>query len=557
MSLDGAFLHIVKNEIAAALPIGARIDKIGQPSRDEVVLAFRVEGQTRRLLLSANASSARVNLTESAQENPPTPSLFCIVLRKHIGNGRLTAITQDGLERVLCFDFVGSNEIGDTVRNRLIIEVMGRVSNIILMNIDSGKIIDAVKRVTDDISKTRLVLPNLPYVPPPRDLTRQCLLDCDVDAVQWACDDKTLIKQLEGVSPIFVREAAYVGVAAFLRQAQAVLRGAEPTVTLVSDHDGNPKDFCFMPVTQYGDEMRTETYDTANALLDSFFDAKSQAQRVKQRSGNIMKTLSNAYERLLRKIENRRLELNECAGKERFRIYGDLINANIYKLSKGDTVLECQDYETGQDVQIELDVRLTPPQNAQKYYAQYRKLTTAEKILQKFLDESAAELAYLDSVIDAASRAVTESEINAIKDEVRAMRGKKPDSTSNNKKKSLKSKPLPPIRFTAADGTEILVGRNNKQNDELTFKTARADDIWLHTKDIAGSHVILRCSGSVASPETLTEAAVIAARHSKGSESGRVPVDYTAVRYVKKPSGSKPGFVIFTHNKTLYVNPKG
>jgi predicted ribosome quality control (RQC) complex YloA/Tae2 family protein len=540
MSLDGAFLHIVKREIEAAIPIGSRIDKINQPSRDELVIAFR----SSKLLFSANAMSARVCLTASAPENPAVPPLFCTMLRKHIGNGRLTSIWQTGLERVLNFDFACTNEIGDAANNRLIIEVMGRTSNIILVNIDTGRILDSIKRVGHEISRTRAIMPGLEYAPPPRDLTRFCLLDGVPD---FPIDSGQLLKQLEGVSPIFVREAAHVGVPEFLRRAHAALVENAPEITLVSDLEGKPKDFCFLPITQYGGEMAVSRCESANALLDSFFEEKSKVERLKQRSGNIMKTLNTAYERLLRKIDNRRLELDECREREQFRIFGDLVNANLYRLAKGDTFLDSENYETGEAVRIALDPQLTPPQNAQKYYALYRKLTTAEKMLTRFLEDSEAELLYLDSVIDAASRAVTDSEINAIREEI----GKKPANKTKQK-----SKPLPPLKFAASDGTEILVGRNNKQNDELTFKIARADDIWLHTKDIAGSHVILRCSGSEPPLEIIAEAAVIAARHSKGSESSRVPVDYVLCRFVKKPGGSKPGFVIFTHNKTLYVNPR-
>jgi predicted ribosome quality control (RQC) complex YloA/Tae2 family protein len=546
MSLSGAFLHIVKTEISEQLPIGAKIDKIYQPSRDEIYLKFR----SQILCFSANAMSARVNLTNQTPENPATPPLFCTVLRKHLGSGRLAGISQDGLERVLNFDFVCMNEIGDTVNNRLVIEIMGRVSNIILVNLDSGKVIDSIRRVTEDMSRTRCILPGVVYEPPVRDISRFCLLNSGEFT-----GEGNLLKILEGVCPLFVREAEFssngvqAGVERFLQQAHIALTQNKPEITLVSELDGKPRDFCFMPITQYGTAMLTTKYESANALLDSFFEEKSKVDRLKQRSGNIMKLLNNSYERLVRKIENQRLELVECKDRERFRIYGDLVNANIYRLSKGDEILECENYVTGNPEKIKLDVRLSPAQNAQKYYAQYRKLDTAEKMLVKLIAEGESELLYLDSVIDAASRAESDAELNAIREEI----GKKP---ANNKKQA-KSKPLPPIKFTTSDGFGVLVGRNNKQNDELTFKIARSDDVWLHTKDIAGSHVILQCSGSQPDENTIHEAAVIAAEHSKGSQSSRVPVDYTFAKFVKKPSGSKPGFVIFTNNKTLYVNPKG
>jgi predicted ribosome quality control (RQC) complex YloA/Tae2 family protein len=555
MSLDGGFLHIVKTEILNKIPLGARIDKIHQPSRDEVVLTFRVNGSYERLLFSANAASARVCLTDNAPENPEIPPMFCVMLRKHIGNGRLNGITQDGLERILNFDFSAVTELGDTVGNRLIIEVMGRTSNIILVNADTGNVVDGIKRVTDEISSVRRILPNVKYVPPPRDMNRYCLLNCGVDGIPVTFNEKTLLKTLEGVSPIFVREALWYAdenesrLREFLQKAKTVLNSGENGVTLVSDSDGKPRDFCFMPVTQYGGSMLVSRVESANALLDKFFSEKSGIERLKQRSGNIMKSLNTACERLRRKIESQKLELAECRDRDKFKMYGDLINANIYRLSKGDVVLEAENYISGATERIELDPRYTPARNAQKYYSVYRKLSNAEKALTKLIREGERELVYLDSVVDSASRAATNAEIDAIREEM----GKKPNNPKGAKRQP---KPLTPLKFESADGTEILVGRNNRQNDELTFKLAKADDIWLHTKDIAGSHVILRCSGGTPANETIAEAAIIAAEHSKARESSRVPVDYTFVKFVKKPKGAKPGYVIFTDNKTLYINPR-
>lgn len=571
MSLDGGFLHIVKTEILQRIPIGARIDKIQQPSRDEIVLTFRVAGVCERLLFSANAMSARVCIVSSPRaagiapgegNTVNQPPLFCLTLRKHIGNGRLAAITQDGLERVLNLDFAATNEIGDAVNMRLIIEIMGRISNIILINADNGRIVDGIKRVTDEISRTRRILPNLEYLPPQKDENRLCLLDCDIDNADWEMNDKALLKQLEGVSPIFAREAVYCAngcaesLKAYLREAKAALIGenVKPKITLISDLDGTPRDFCFVPVTQYGTEKLISSCESANELLDTFYKEKAGTERLKQRSGNIMKTLNTSYERLLRKIENQKLELSECQKRDELRIFGDLINANMYTIQSGDSFLEAENYVTGERVKIKLDTRLSPAQNAQKYYAAYRKLSTAEKMLTTLIEDGKRELLYLESVIDAASRAASDAEIGEILVEIKGLsRSGKPSKSSQ---KQNKVKPLSPLKFTASDGTEILVGRNNKQNNQLTFKTARPDDIWLHTKDIAGSHTILRCSGGTPSEESITEAAIIAAEHSKGRDSSRVPVDYTFAKFVKKPSGSKPGYVIFTHNKTIYVNPK-
>jgi len=545
MSLDGAFLHIVKNELGVL--IGAKLEKIHQPSREEILLTFR----GHKLVLSANSEAARLCLTDGVFDNPSAPPMFCVILRKHIGNGRLSAITQDGLERVICLDFDCTNEIGDPVKNRLIIEITGRNSNIILVN-ETGRIIDGIKRVTDDVSSVRRVLPNVVYEPPPRDYGRYCLLDREICEIPLVLDAKTLLKTLEGVSPVFTREAVFRAgnstekLAEFLQYAKNILAENTPEITLISDKDGVPRDFCFVDIRQYGDEMTVTKFDGANALLDVFFREKAARERLKQRSGGLMKTLDNSYERLKRKLAAQKQELLDCAEREKLKICGDLINANIYKLTKGDTFLEAENYVTGESEKIKLDSRLTPAQNAQKFYSAYRKLCNAEKTLTKIIADGERELIYLDSVIDAAKRASSEAEL----DEIRAEISKAPAG------KSKKTKPLEPIKYTASDNTEILAGRNNRQNDELTFKIAAPDDIWLHTKDIPGSHVILRCSGKEISENILTEAAQIAAYCSKARDSGRVPVDYTFRKYVKKPSGAKPGYVIFTNNKTLYVNPR-
>ncbi|MDR0196937.1 MAG: NFACT family protein [Oscillospiraceae bacterium] len=566
MSLDGAFLHIIKAELAESGLIGARVDKINQPSRDEIIITFRAFGKNPRLLVSANGNCTRVGLTSAVPENPKTPPMFCVLLRKHLRNGRLTAVTQDGLERILRFDFECANEIGDEVQNSLIAEIMGRTSNIILVD-GNDRVIDSIKRVTSDISSVRRVLPNIGYVPPPRD-DRHCLLDCDVNGVvegleeNW--NDKTLLKTLEGVSPVFTREAVFYSggdkskLAEFLSKAKSVLTENKPEITLISEKGehprarGAPRDFCFVDIGQYGGEMIVSRADSANGLLDGFFGVKADVERLKQRAGSLMKTLANAYERVQRRLSAQKRELLDCAGRERLRIRGDLINANIYRLEKGATFLEAENYVTGEIERIELDARLTPAQNAQKYYAAYRKADNAEKMLSKLLADGERELTYLESVIDAAERAFAEDELNEIRRELNAAGYIKLPSAF---KKSGREKPLPPIKFTASDGAEILVGRNNRQNDELTLKIAKSDDVWLHTKDIAGSHVILRCSGRAPVPETIAEAAAIAAYCSKGRDSGRVPVDYTFARYVKKPSGAKPGYVTFTNNKTLYVTP--
>lgn len=570
MSLDGAFLHIVRNELTPL--IGSRVDKVYQPSREEIVLSLRTPRDgTKKLILSANSMSARVHLTGAQFENPQQPPMLCMLMRKHLGNGRLTDIRQDGLERILYFDFECTNEIGDVVTNTLIAEIMGRHSNIILVR--DGRVIDSVKRITDDISSVRRILPNIEYETPPRS-DRLDLLEVSADDVLNAVADsperlaKKLTAVLEGVSPIFARECAYYSakdvdavccelsdsakdrLRFILNKAKKALDG-EAEFTIVSDLNGRKKDFCFINIEQYSTGMLVSHCDSANALLDSFYSAAGKAERTKQRAHDLLKLLMNAYERVSRKLELQKKELADCSEREVFRVCGDLINANIYRLEKGMTKTVLEDFYTGETREITLDSRLTPAQNAQKYYNEYRKLDTAEKKLTELIEKGRQELVYIDSVFDAVSRTDSEADLAEIRKELREQGYLKGGVRPDEKVK----KSAEPLKYRSTEGFEILVGRNNIQNDKLTLKTAKATDMWLHTKEIAGSHVIIRTEGKEVPEQTLFEAAQLAAYHSKGRESSQVPVDYTAVRFVKKPAGSKPGMVIFTNNRTLYVAP--
>ena len=561
---------MVKQELMPL--VGARADKIYQPSREELVLSLRTPRDgAKKLIISANSAAARVNLTAQSFDNPQSPPMFCMLMRKHLCGGKLLDIRQDGLERILCFDFECTNEIGDTVINTLIAEVMGRRSNIILVR--DGRVVDSIKRITDEISSVRRVLPNIPYETPPRE-QRLNLLEVTPKQVWERLSGSTerlskrLCSVLEGVSPIFARECAWYAakdveaVCAelsesardrtlfFLARAKRALDG-EPDFTVVSDLNGVKKDFCFMNIEQYSTAMLITKAESANALLDGFFAAADRSERTKQRARDLLRLLVNTYERIARRTELQKKELAECGEREVFRVCGDLINANIWRLEKGMTKCTLEDFATGKPREITLDARLTPAQNAQKYYSEYRKLDTAEKMLTGLIKKGEEELVYIDSVFDAASRTENELELAEIRKELRAggyLRGaEKPEE----RVKKLSE----PLRFRSSDGFEILVGKNNRQNDQLTLKTAKATDLWLHTQGIAGSHVIIKTDGKQPPEQTIFEAAQLAAYHSKGRSGSQVPVDCTAVKFVKKPAGAKPGMVIFTNNKTLFVTP--
>ncbi len=571
MSLDGAFLHIVCNELQPL--VGARVDKVYQPSREEIVVSLRTyRDGGKKIVLSANSVSARVNLTTAAFENPQQPPMFCMLLRKYLSGGRLMAIRQDGLERIVSLDFECTNEIGDIVTNSLVAEIMGRHSNIILVR--DGRVIDSVKRITDDISSVRRVLPGIQYEAPPRQ-DRLCLLDAEPQQVLDAIADsperlcKKLSAVLEGVSPILTREMAWYSakdvdaacnalsdsakdrLRFILGRVKSAVSGGECCFTVVSEPGGRKKDFCFINIEQYSTSMVISHENSANELLDGFFASQDRTERTRQRAHDLLKLLMNSCERVSRKLELQKKELAECSEREVFRVRGDLINANIWRLEKGQSKAVLEDFSTGEPVEIQLDPRLTPAQNAQKYYTEYRKLDTAEKKLTELIAKGQQELVYIDSVFDAASRTDSESDLAEIRRELREQGYLKGGVRADEKVK----KTSDPLHFRSSEGFEILVGRNNRQNDQLTLKTAKATDIWLHTQGIAGSHVIIRTEGRQPGEQTLFEAAQLAAFHSKGRSGSGVPVDYVAVKFVKKPAGAKPGMVIFTNNRTLYVTP--
>ena len=573
MALDGAFLYAVKQELDVL--IGGRIDKIYQPSREEIIVSIRTRQGGFKLLISASASSARIHITQMSVDNPMTPPMFCMLLRKHLGGGKLSGIRQDGLERIIYLDFECINELGDIVTVTLACEIMGKYSNLIVIN-NEGKIIDSIKRVDGDMSRERIVLPGMPYEFPPRD-DRISFVDSDEETIRSTVSNlknaelsKALISAFEGISPVLAREwAYYTGKGKELNGAEMssdeidrlvfvimmskkALIGNDCRFTTVTNKEGLLKDFSFIRLNQYGNLMITKEHSSACELLDYFYAQRDRTARLKQRANDLFRLLMNTTERITKRIANQKNELKDCEKKEDMKLKGDLLSANIYRLQKGDkkAVLENFYDESCPQIEIKLDSRLTPSQNAQKYYSEYRKSLTAEKKLAEQIALGEEELKYIDSVFDSLTRANTENEVNELRLElaeqgyIRAVRLKGKPPKSN-----------PPAEYLSSDGYTILLGRNNKQNDKLTLKTAAKTDIWLHTHNIPGSHAIIVTNGETPPDSTIEEAAIIAAVNSKAKDSSQVPVDYCLVKFVKKPVGAKPGMVIFTNNKTLYVTP--
>ncbi len=573
MALDGITLSMLKNELEEKL-IGARVDKIHQPSKEELVISFRWNGRNDKLLISASASAPRVHFTEAHVDNPKSPPMFCMLMRKHLSSAKLIKIEQFGLERLLHFSFSTYNDFGDPIILKLSVEIMGRHSNIILVGSD-GKIIDAIKRVTADMSSVRQVMPGMTYVFPPSQ-NKMNILNLDymsfIERLKNGRDiplSKALMENLDGVSPIVCREISEKVTNAIDTTVKSLnneefeslvneIEGLSESVKkceckpyIVAEENGQLVDFTFIPVTQYGNAMSVKQADSFSSMLDRFYYDRSSAERMKQRSSDLFRFVVSLGDRLSRKLDIQRQELMRSTERETLRVKGELIHANIRNIEKGmSSVILENYYENNNPVVVKLDPRLSPNQNAQHYFSEYRKADTAERMLKKLIEKGEAELSYIESVFDLLSRARTDSEILSIRDELVSQ-----GYLKNHGQKSQKPFKLAPKEYVSSDGFKILCGRNNLQNDQLTFKIGRKSDIWFHTQKIHGSHTVIITEGREVPPSTLEQAAIIAAYNSKARESSLVPVDYTEIKNVKKPSGSAPGKVIYEHYKTAYVRP--
>ncbi|MCQ2417855.1 MAG: NFACT family protein [Oscillospiraceae bacterium] len=573
MALDGAFLYCIRQDLQSL--IGSRIDKIYQPSRDELVLSFRGRNGATRVLFSTAADAARIHITNTTPENPAKPPMFCMLLRKHISGGKLEDIEQDGLERILRFRIRANNEMGDSIVLTLVCEMMGRFSNIILVN-EHGRIIDSIRRVDEDLSRVRLVLPALEYASPPRE-DRICLLNCtNEDILHGLLSSppialaKSVIRLFEGISPVVAREwEFFTGHGApvtlplsdelqsrFLfavHQTQDALFNPENRhYTILKTKEGQLKDFSFIPIHQYGSVMLTAEAASSGELLDSFYAQRDHFARMHQRANDLFRFLLNTSERIKKRIANQKQELIACDSMEDDRRKGDLISANLYRMQRGDITAKVEDFydEACPVVEIPLDVRLTPAQNAQMYYKKYRKACTARKKLTELIDAGEKEVEYIDSVFDALTRAECESDIAQLRLELTEQ-----GYLRENRKGPKPPKPMQPMHFISTDGFDIFVGRNNKQNDQLTLRFAEKADIWLHTQLVHGAHVILVTEGKTPSDQAIEEACILAAYFSKGRDSAQVKVDYCNAKFVKKPAGARPGMVIYTNYQSAFVTP--
>lgn len=572
MPLDALCLRGILHELQSA--VNLRIEKIQQPARDQIILSLR---GGKKLLLQAGGAHPRLHFTALARENPAAPPMFCMLLRKHLSGGKLLSITQPGLERVAVLTFAVTDELGRAGRRQLVLEAMGRRANLILVD-DEGRIVDCLRRVDADMNGDRQLLPGLFYRLPapqekgdPLETPAEALAEILARADQERPLDQVLLDAFFGLSPLVCRELAF-RTAGFTDTRLYTLdehaRGrltevfaqwqadilANRFVPVLISQNSVPVDFSYFPITQYQGAAGCRRLESFSQLLDGFFEARERQERIRQRGQDLLKTASTARDRAARKLAVQEKELAQTQDRERLRRQGELITANLYRLQKGDCRLLAEDYyqEGCPQIEIPLDPRLTPQENAARCFKRYNKAKTAREVLTGQLEKGRMELAYLESILDELSRAELEQDFSDIRLELREagyLRGE------SGQKRVLKRPAAGPRVFRSSAGLRILVGRNNHQNDRLVKECHRLD-YWFHTQKIHGSHVVLETGGLEPDPQSMTEAASLAAWFSQARGGRQVPVDYTQLRYVKKPAGARPGMMVYDTYQTAYVSPE-
>lgn len=576
MPLDTLFLTGLQRELDKKIT-GTRIDKIQQPAKDLIIFSLRSMTMNGRLLICGGSNGFRIHLTKSGYENPQTPPMFCMLLRKYLTNARIEGVKQPGLERVLEISLNTFDAMGMECRRRLILEFMGRYTNVILAGED-GMIIDCMHR-TGGIDSPRSVLPGMYYrIPDPQNKRNLFELDAEsiLELISAACTlkscDKWLLETFSGLSPLICREMCYKAygdtgilvenvlqrdsgraITRELCALKSIVENGCFTPVLLSYDDGKPKDFSFMEINQYDGILKTEAMESFSDILEAFYTKRDIADRIRQHSQNLVRAVKTARDRTARRLSNQLKELEATENREELRRSGDIIMANLYAVKRGATVLEAYDFysEDGSMCRIQLDPAKSPHQNASRYYKDYAKAKNARIVLAEQTAVGRNELFYLDSVLEELQRVECERDLEEIRQELMQSGYLRANRLDKRRKSTKQQRPM---EFMSSTGMTILVGRNNIENDELT-KAAFKHDIWLHTLKIHGSHVIIRVPEGEADETTLSEAATIAAYYSQARNSSRVPVDYTQVRFVKKPAGSKPGMVIYTNQKTILADP--
>ena len=559
MPLDAITLHALTLELKAAE--GARIDRVQQPEKDKILLSLRTREGNRRVLISAAASGARVHFTAESFENPAEPPMFCMLLRKHLIGAHIRKIEQPDWERMLLIRLDTRDEMGDESEKTLAVELIGRSANVILVGAD-GRIIDCLRRMEYG-GEGRGVLPGMIYRLPPKQ-EKLHFLTCSAEELRYAIDameegtelDKALMQSFSGLSPLICRELAYRSRNSkdLLEKNALSLREtveADDFSPMLVSLDDTAKDFSFLSINQYGTAGKNERFDSFSELLDSFYARRDRAESRRRRSRELMKTVKTAYERTVRKLSVQKEELAQTENREEIRRQAELITANMYRIRKGQRELLCENYfeEGYPEIAIPLDPLKTPQQNAAALYKEFTRKKAAKEHLTTLIGEGEKQCDYLAAVLDEIERAENERDLADIRRELKETGYLKKAKTT----KADRAKPQAPLRFISSDGLEILVGRSNMQNDELTFKLARRTDLWLHVQKLHGSHVVLRTDGIEPPLRSIEEAASLAAYYSQGREAGKIPVDITQIRFVKKPAGALPGAVLFTDYSTVFA----
>ena len=572
MPIDGLTLHLLTEELNQSVA-GTRIEKVYQPTADEVIFHLRSREGAMKLLINVSSATPHMNLTSQTPENPPSPPMLCMFMRKHLTGCIIESIEQIDLDRICSIKLTGRNEIGDPVCFDLIIELMPKHANLIILNSD-GIILESVKKSDYSPTSGRAVLPGFKYVLPPSQNKINLLEKDTITAVNSILTEKgkllsgSVLSKIMGISPLISREIAcevsgddiYVSevtdtyskrlTASLDNLKSTVLSGGQPTLLLKENNV--LFDVTFKDITQYGFAVNAKVFESYSLLFDFFFSEKSSKDRSSQQSRELLKTTANLISRANRKLHSRQKELEECADKDKYRIWAELILANQYALQKGSAFFDLVNYyENNETIRIPADPSLNPAGNAKKYFKEYNKLKNAEKLLGSLIQESKEEIEYLERVSDSLGRAEGYTDIAQIRAEL-AEQGYLKRKTS---KKSAKFKPLPPIEYVSDDGYNIIVGRNNIQNEQISFKIADKSDSWFHTQKFPGSHVVVIGNGDIIPELTCRQAAIIAAYNSSARDSSQVAVDYTEIRELKKPSGAKPGKVIYHTYNTMWVTP--
>lgn len=551
MAFDGIITCAMVKELQEKILLG-KIEKVYQPEADELVFNIHTRKGNVKLYGSCSSSHARVHLIEESPLNPPEPLAFCMLLRKHLQGGRIVDISQKGSERIIEISLETLNELGFTVSKKIIFEIMGKHSNIILVDMSTGKIIDSIKRISIDVNRARQILPGLTYTYPPaqdkipfQQLTRD-------DFESFEKNSKVLLSGIGGISPAIARELADAedGFA----KLEAICKSIENlnfTPRVYMSDESIPQEFHITDLAEYDSCTMRKNFENLSRCLAYYYEHKETSNRAKQKSHDLIKTVKAALDKLYLKKQRLSEDLLKAENSEELRLFGELLTANIHLVKPGAKSVEVMNYYDGSMVKIPLDERYSASKNAQIYYKRYGKAKTAIKEKQIQLEENEAELVYLESVMTYLNNSAKQEEIEALRSELVDTGYVRPRKTRFKEKKQK----FMPHKYTTSDGFTVLVGRNNKENDQLTLKTAARTDLWLHTKDIPGSHVIVQTGGAEPTETMVYEAAAIAAYHSKGRQGENIPVDYVPVKFVKKPAGAKPGMVIFTNNRTVYVNP--